>query len=86
MQNHPVFDGICQETLDAISGLIAQEVSMTPIAKNSTIAMATSKEFLDKYLIHSGPGSMKILQGKELEDVLDKFKILSFSNLWNTIL
>jgi hypothetical protein len=61
MHNHPVSDGICRETLDTISGLIAQEVSKTPTAKNSTIAMAASKEFLDKSLIHSGPESKKML-------------------------
>jgi hypothetical protein len=29
MCNHPVSDGICRETLDTISGLIAHEVSKT---------------------------------------------------------
>jgi hypothetical protein len=62
MHNHPISDGNCQETLDTISGLIAQEVSKTPTAKNSAITMATSKEFLDKYLIHTGPGSKKMLR------------------------
>jgi hypothetical protein len=85
MHNHPFSYGICRETLDTISGLIAQEVSKTPTAKNSTIAMAVSKEFLDKYLIHSGPGPKKMLWGQELEDVLDKFEHLSSPNLQNTI-
>jgi hypothetical protein len=85
MHNHPISDGICQETLDTIFGLIAQEESKTPTAKNSAITMAASKEFLDKYLIHSGPGSKKMLRGQELEDILDKFEHLSSSNLRNTI-
>jgi hypothetical protein len=85
MHNHPISDGIFRETLDMISGLIAQEVSKTPTAKNSAIAMATSKEFLDKYLIHTGPGPKKMLRGQELEDVLDKFEHLSSPNLQNTI-
>jgi hypothetical protein len=63
MHDHPIFDGICRKTLDTISSLIAQEVSKTPTAKNSAIAMAASKEFLDKYLIHSGPGPKKMLLG-----------------------
>jgi hypothetical protein len=84
MHNHPVSDGVCRETLDIISSLIAQEVSKTPTAKNSAIAMAASKEFLDKYLIHSGPGPKKMLRGQELEDVLDKFEHLSSPNLGNT--
>jgi hypothetical protein len=85
MHNHPVSDGICRETLDTISSLITQEVSKTPTAKNSTIAMAASKEFLDKYLKHTGPGPKKMLRGQELKDVLDKFEHLSSPNLRNTI-
>jgi hypothetical protein len=85
MHNHPVSDDICRETVDTISGLIAQEVSKTPTAKNSAIATAASKEFLDKYLIHTGPGPKKMLRGQELEDVLDKFEHLSSPNLQNTI-
>jgi hypothetical protein len=86
MHNHPVFDGICRETLDSISSLIAQEVSKTPTAKNSAIAMAASKEFLDKYFIHTGPGPKKMLRGQELEYILDKFEHLSSPNLRYTIL
>jgi hypothetical protein len=58
MHNHPISYGICWEILDTISGLIAQEVSKTPTAKNSAVA---SKEFLDKYLIHSSHGLKKLL-------------------------
>jgi hypothetical protein len=47
--------------------------------------MAASKEFLDKYLIHNGPGPKKMLRGQELEDILDKFEHLSSPNLQNTI-
>jgi hypothetical protein len=90
MHNHPISDGICRETFDTISGLISHEVSKIPTAKNSAIAMDKyldsqwswiRKEFLDKYLIHSGPGSKKMLWGQELEDVLDKFEYLRSPNL-----
>jgi hypothetical protein len=60
-------------------------VSKTSTAKNSAIAMAASKEFLDKYFIHSCPRPKKMLWGQELEDVLDKFEYLSSRNLRNTI-
>jgi hypothetical protein len=40
MHNHLVFDGICRQTLDTIFGLIAQEISKTPTAKNFAIALA----------------------------------------------
>jgi hypothetical protein len=39
--------------------------------------MAASKEFLDKYLIHTGLGPKKMLRGQELEEVLEKFEHLS---------
>jgi hypothetical protein len=55
------------------------------ITAKGLIAMAASKEFLDKYLIHSGPRPKKMLRGQELEDVLDKFEHLSSPNLQNTI-
>jgi hypothetical protein len=48
--------------------------------------MAVSKEFLDKYIIHSGLGPKKMLRGQELEDVLDKLEHLSSPNLQNMIL
>jgi hypothetical protein len=72
MHNHPIYDGICWETLDTIFGLIVEEVSKTPTAKTSTIAMAANKGFLDKYLIHSGPRPKKMLWGQELEDFPNK--------------
>jgi hypothetical protein len=53
--------------------------------QNSTIALAASKKFLGGYLFHSGPGSKKMLWSKALEDVLDKFEILSSPNVQNMI-
>jgi hypothetical protein len=60
-------------------------VSKTPTAKNSAVALVASKKFLNGYLNHSGLGPKKMLQGKALEDVLDKFEILSSPNLRNKI-
>jgi hypothetical protein len=60
-------------------------VSKTSTTKNSAIVLAASKEFLDGYYFHSGPGPKKILWHKALEDVLDKFEILSSPNLRNII-
>jgi hypothetical protein len=47
--------------------------------------LATNKEFLDGYHIYSGLEAKKMLRGKALEDVLDKFEILSSPNLRNMI-
>jgi hypothetical protein len=60
-------------------------VSKTSTAKISTIALAASKEFLDGYLIHSNCGPKKMLWGKALEDILDKFEHLSSPNMRNMI-
>jgi hypothetical protein len=60
-------------------------VSKTSIAKNSAIALAASKEFLDGYLIHNALGPKEMLLGRALENVKDKFEILSSLNLQNMI-
>jgi hypothetical protein len=85
MHYHLVSDGICYQTLDTTSGLIAQKVSKTPTAKNSAIALAARKDFLGGYLFHNGPGPKEMLCGKALEDVMDKFEILRMPNVQNMI-
>jgi hypothetical protein len=62
MHNHPVFDGIYNETLNTIFGLIINKVSKIRTANNSTIAFTASKEFLDSYLIHTCLRPKEILQ------------------------
>jgi hypothetical protein len=57
-------------------------VSKVSIAKNSAIALVAGKEFLDGYFIHR---PKEMLWGKALEDVLDKFEILSLPNVLNMI-
>ena len=86
MYNHLVSDGICKKILDTISSHIAHEVSKTMTAKNFAIALVPSNEFLDGFLfIYSGLGPKEMFWGKELEDVMDKFEILSLSNIRNMI-
>ena len=58
---------------------------MTPTTKNSAIVLVASKEFLDGYFFHYNPGPKEVFHGKVLEDVLDKFEILSLPNIWNMI-
>ena len=59
---HPVAEGQCRESMETITGLIASEVAKTPTAKNSAIALAASKEFLETFLVHSGPGPKEMLR------------------------
>ena len=82
---HPVADGQCRESLEAINGLITHAVARTPSAKTSAIALAASKEFLDIFRIHYGPGPKEILRGDVLENVMDKFHLLSSPNVRNMI-
>jgi hypothetical protein len=85
MHNHPVSNGICQHTLNTISSLIANEVTKTPIAKDSAIALALKKELLDGHIFHSSPGLQEMLWNKALEGILDKFEVLSLPNVQNMI-
>lgn len=82
---HHVAFGTCRASLDTIFGLIANEVSKTPTATTSAIALAASKQFLGNHLIHNGDGPKEMLQGKLLEDVIDRFQILSSSNIRNIV-
>ena len=82
---HPVATGQCRESMETITGLIASEVQKTPTAKNSAIALAASKEFMDTFLVHAGPGPKEMLRGAELDEVMDKFRMLSSPNVRNII-
>jgi len=82
---HPVASGTCRESLEAITGLIAEEVSKIPSATNSAIVLAASKHFLDNHLIYNRDGPKEMLEGKSLKDVMDRFQILSSPNIRNTI-
>jgi hypothetical protein len=54
--------------------LVKGQVSHTPDAKISTIALNASKAFLAHHLFNeSGKGPMEILQGEKLDKVMDKF-------------
>ena len=57
----------------------------TSSAKTSAIALAASKEFLDTFLIHNGHGPKEILRTDTLENVTDKFHLLSSPNARNMI-
>jgi hypothetical protein len=82
---HPVAEGQCRETMETVTELIAQEVAKTPSAKNSAIALAASKEFLETFLIHNGDGPKEMLREEALEKVMDKFQLLSSPSVRNII-
>ena len=82
---HPVSDGMCRETIDQIHTLIGEEVSKTPTAKNSAIALAASKEFLSTFLLQTDHNTPTPLRGPDLNVVMDKFKLLSSPNVRSII-
>ena len=51
VHSHPVVVGVCRESESTIISLIGDQVERMPSATNSSIAMATSKEFLAKHLL-----------------------------------
>lgn len=82
---HPVSDGMCRETIDKIHALIGEEVSKTPNAKNSAIALAASKEFLSTFLLQDDHHAPTPLKGHDLNVVMEKFKTLSSPNVRSVI-
>ena len=52
VHSHPVVVGVCRESESTIISLIGKQVERMPSATNSSIAMAASKEFLAKHLLH----------------------------------
>lgn len=82
---HPVAEGQCREILETVAELIVQEVAKTPSAKNSAIALAASKEFLETFLIHNGDGPKEMLREEALDKVMDKFQLFSSPSVRNII-
>jgi hypothetical protein len=86
VQNHPVSIGVCCESLDMAYQCVANEVAKSPIAKNSAIVMAASKQFLADYILKSPfPGEKNHLHGASLEVVMDKFSTLASPNCRNFV-
>ena len=83
--SHPVAKGTCRDSAKEISELIAEQVAKTPTATNSAIALSASKDFLTNHLFHHGEGQKKILKGEEMEEVMDRFQMLSSLSIWNVI-
>ena len=80
--DHHVSNGTCHESSDMAYQCVAKEVMKTPIAKNSTIAMTSSKQFSPHYLLQSPTNNERRhhLIGSSLEIVMDKFSALTFPN------
>jgi len=47
--------------------------------------LSASKDFLTHYLFHNGKGEKEMLQGEEMEEVMDCFQYLSSPNIRNVI-
>jgi hypothetical protein len=84
--DHPVANGVCHKSVERITDILSQEVNKTPIAKNSAITLASSKEFLASEIFGlDGQPSTTPLRGDALVAVMEKFRILSSPNIQNVI-
>ena len=82
---HPVAKGMYRDSTDRIYGLIADQIAKSPTTTNSAIALSASKDFLTNYLFHNREGEKQMLKGEELEEVMDRFQVLSSPNIRNVI-
>ena len=81
VHNHPMFIGVCRESLDMAFLCVANEVSKTSIIKNSTIVMAASKQFMFDYILKSPlHRELNHRHGASLEVVTDRFSTLAYPN------
>jgi len=83
--SHSVAKGMYRDSAEEIHRLIAKQMSRTPAATNSAIALSTSKDFLTAYLFHNREGEKEMLRGDELEEVMDRFQYLNSPNIRNVI-
>ncbi len=78
--DHPMAKNMCREVMDQIKALVHENQSYTPLA----IVLATSKTFLSRDLLNEDvDGSMELLKGDKLCQVMDKFTTLCSSNVDN---
>jgi hypothetical protein len=83
---HLIAKGMCKEALEEIKVLVEGQVSCTPNAKISTIALNASKAFLAHHLFNENNERLvEILQGEKFDKVMDKFQPLYSPNIRNFI-
>ena len=83
---HPVANGLFQESIERATQILETHVNKTPTATNSAIALAASKEFLSTEIFAlDREGTPKPLCGESLIKVMDRFRILSSPNIRNAI-
>ena len=81
IDDRPLANDTCRETLDMAYECVANEVLKTPTSKNSAIVMISSKRLLTDYLFKSlASGEHHHLVGSFLEVVMDKFNTLASPN------
>ena len=86
VHDHHVSNGTCRKSLDIAYQCVANEVMKTSTAKNSTIVMATTKQFVADYLLKSpSNGERHHLASLSLEVVMDKYSFLASPNCCNFV-
>ena len=84
VHSHPVVVGVCRESESTIISLIGKQVERTPSATNSSIAMAVSKEFLAKHLLHPEQCDTTMTM-EDMKTTIEKYANLASPNIKNAI-
>lgn len=72
--NHLIANGVCRESFGRVIGILNQKVNKTLTAKNSTIILTTSKEYLAyKIFGLDEEPSTTLLCGDVLVAMIEKF-------------
>ena len=82
--SHPIAVGVYREFESTIISLMGKQVERTPSATNSSIAMATSKEFLAKHLLCLEQCDTTMMV-EDMKTVMEKYANLAFPNIKNVI-
>ncbi len=86
VQNHPVMDGKCWESIKETRRLNIEELDCTLDAKIFVISFSVSKTFLADYLFNdSNNGIVELLKGEQLKHIENKFYELSSPNVCNLV-
>ena len=84
VHSHPIAVGVCREFESTIISLIDEQVERTPFTTNSSIAMATSKEFLAKHLLHPEHCNATMTV-EDMKTIMEKYANLASPNIKNAI-
>jgi hypothetical protein len=83
---HLVVNGRCKELVPQVKLLFHEEVLHSPSITNYKITLATSKIFMSMHLLYEdGDNPVELLQGDDLNKMMDKFIEFCSLNIKNLV-